>query len=46
MQNQTPVNWPFPTYNEVRTPESQKLLDTKRFPVQKLNTEEYEEALF
>lgn len=41
----TPNNWPFPIYNEQRTEESQKLLNTKRFPKQKEDTSDWEEAL-
>lgn len=40
-----PINWPFPVYNEQRTEESQKLLNTKRFPKQKEDTSDWEEAL-
>lgn len=55
MENQVPNNcktsesksiWPFPIYNDQRTEESQKLLNTKRFPKQKEDTSDWEEALF
>lgn len=54
LEDQIPMNcktsegksmWPFPMHNGQRTEESQKLLDTKRFPKQKEDTSDWEEAL-
>ncbi len=42
----TPMNWPFPMMNNQRTPESQKLIDTKRFPKEKPDTSDWEESPF
>lgn len=46
LENQIPMNWPFPMMNNQRTPESQKLLDTKRFPKEKQDTSDWEESPF
>jgi hypothetical protein len=56
LENQTPVNcemskseltyWPFPIMNNQRTPESQKLLNTKHFPKQKDDLSDCEESPF
>ena len=46
LEDQIPMNWPFPMHNGQRTEESQKLLNTKRFPKQKEDTSDWEEALF
>ena len=45
-QQKPPSNWPFPVSNGQRSEESQKLLDTKYFPKEKINLENYEEAMF
>lgn len=39
------TNWPFAFINGQRTEESQKLLNTKRFPKQKEDFSDCEEAL-
>ena len=39
------IDWPFAFVNGQRTEESQKLLNTKRFPKQKEDTSDWEEAL-
>lgn len=40
------TSWPFAIVNNQRTPESQKLLDTKRFPKEKPDTSDWEESPF
>jgi|Wag4MinimDraft_6_1082665.scaffolds.fasta_scaffold150981_1 hypothetical protein len=45
-QNQVPTNWPFPTYNNQRTKESQELLDKKTHGKTKDDLSDMEEALF
>lgn len=40
------THWPFPMMNNQRTVESQKLLDTKRFPKEKQDTSDWEESPF
>lgn len=44
-QNQVPVKWPFPTYNNQRTAESQELLDKKTHGKTKDDLSDMEEAL-
>jgi hypothetical protein len=48
MENQQtlPVKWPFPTYNNQRTKESQELLDKKNHTKTKDDLSDLEEALF
>jgi hypothetical protein len=41
-----PPNWPFPTYNDQRTVESQALLDKKNHGKTKDDLSDMEEALF
>lgn len=46
---QTPstTNWPFPITNDVRSKESQDLIDGKHYKTKEtLDTNDYEEALF
>ena len=41
-----PVKWPFPTYNNQRTKESQELIDKKSHGKTKDDLSDMEEALF
>jgi hypothetical protein len=44
--NELPPKWPFPTYNNQRTAESQALLDQKVHTKTKTDVSDVEDALF
>ncbi len=44
--DQLPPKWPFPTYNDKRTKESQALLEMKNHASTKDDLSDMEEALF
>jgi hypothetical protein len=45
-QPKTPSNWPFPITNGERSDESQNLIDGKHATKEKIDIQNYEEALF